>query len=149
MATTAVQVSDVVVPEIFTPYIQQFTEEKARIIASGVAVRDPELDTMLAGGGLTFNVPSFRDLDNDTDRVSTDTLAGAGRYVTAGTEAPDPHGLSVDTEIAVRLNRNNSWSSTDLASVLAGEDPLQAMVNRVGFYWTRRLQAVVIATINA
>ncbi len=142
------QVSDVVVPEIFTPYVQQLTEEKARIITSGVAVRDPAIDEMLAGGGLTFNVPSFRDLDNDTDRISTDTHAGAGRYATAGTEAPDPFKIQTDQEIAVRLNRNNSWSSADLAAVLAGTDPLDAIIGRVGYYWTRRLQAIVIATIN-
>ncbi len=149
MATGPItQVSDVIVPEIFTPYIQQFTEEKARIIQSGVAVRDPAIDTMLAGGGLTFNVPSFRDLDNDTDRVSTDTHGGAGRYATAGTAAPDPFKIETDQEIAVRLNRNNSWSSSDLASVLAGTDPLKAIGDRVGFYWVRRLQALTIATVN-
>ncbi len=140
------QVSDVVVPEIFTPYVQQFTEEKARIITSGVAVRDPAIDEMLAGGGLTFNVPSFRDLDSDTDRVSTDTSTSAG--FAGGTDSPDPQKIETDTEIAVRLNRNQSWSSSDLAAVLAGEDPLDAIVSRVGFYWARRLQAIVLATVN-
>lgn len=56
------QIADVVVPEIFTPYVQQLTEEKVRLIQSGVAVRDPFMDTLLAGGGLTFNVPSFATL---------------------------------------------------------------------------------------
>ena len=140
------QVSDVVVPEIFTPYVQQLTEEKARIITSGVAVRDPAIDEMLAGGGLTFNVPSFRDLDSDADRVSTDTSTSAG--FAAGTDSPDPQKIETDTEIAVRLNRNQSWSSADLAAVLAGADPLNAIIGRVAFYWTRRLQAIVIATVN-
>ncbi len=139
-------VSDIIVPEIFTPYVQQLTEEKARIIASGVAVRDPMLDEMLAGGGLTFNVPSFRDLDSDTDRVSTDTSTTAG--FSGGTDSPNPKKIETDQEIAVRLNRNQSWSSSDLAAVLAGEDPLDAIISRVAFYWTRRLQAVVIATVN-
>lgn len=147
MATGPItQVSDVVVPEIFTPYVQQLTEEKARIIASGVAVRDPALDEMLAGGGLTFNIPSFRDLDSDADRVSTDTSTSAG--FAAGTDSPDPKKIQTDQEIAVRLNRNQSWSSADLASVLAGSDPLEAIIGRVAFYWTRRLQAIVLATVN-
>lgn len=30
------QVADVIVPEIFTPYIQQMTEQKARLVQSGV-----------------------------------------------------------------------------------------------------------------
>lgn len=139
------QIADVVVPEIFTPYVQQLTEEKVRLIQSGIVVRDPFMDTLLAGGGLTFNVPSFRDLDNDTDRVSTDTAIDE---FTGGTAKPDPLKIQTDQEVAVRLSRNNSWSTADLTSALAGEDPMLAIANRVAFYWTRRLQAVFVATQN-
>lgn len=140
-------VSDVVVPEIFTPYVQQLTEEKARIIQSGIATRDPAVDELLAGGGLTFNVPSFRDLDNDADRVSTDTSV-EGFVGAAGVEKPLPFKIQTSQEVAVRLSRNNSWSSADLASALAGVDPMEAIATRVAFYWTRRLQAAFIATMN-
>ena len=76
MATGPVtQITDVVVPEIFTPYTQQMTEQKARLVQSGALARDPFIDNLLAGGGVTFNVPSFRDLDDDTDNVSTDDVA--------------------------------------------------------------------------
>jgi len=139
------QVTDVVVPEVFTPYVQQLTQEKARVIQSGVAGRNGAMDALLAGGGLTFNVPSFRDLDNDADRVSTDTSSDK---FTGGTIAPTPFKIETDTEIAVRLSRNNSWSSADLAAALAGEDPMGAIGARVAYYWTRRLQAVFIATMN-
>ena len=63
MATGPVtQVADVVVPEIFTPYIRQLTEEKSRLVQAGVLVRNALMDSLLSGGGLTFNVPSWRDL---------------------------------------------------------------------------------------
>ncbi len=146
MATGPItQIVDVVVPEIFTPYVQQLTEEKARIIQSGLAVRDPAVDALLAGGGLTFNVPSFRDLDNDADRVSTDTAVDD---FGGGTARPDPLKIETDQEVAVRLSRNNSWSSADLAATLAGADPMQAIASRVAFYWTRRMQSAFIATMN-
>ncbi|MEE8519340.1 MAG: hypothetical protein V3S98_09470 [Dehalococcoidia bacterium] len=138
-------VADVVVPEIFTPYVQQLTEEKARIIQSGIATRDAAVDELLGGGGLTFNVPSFRDLDNDADRVSTDTSVDD---FSGGTARPDPLKIQTSQEVAVRLSRNNSWSSADLASALAGSDPMEAIASRVAFYWTRRMQAAFIATIN-
>lgn len=147
------QVADIVVPEIFTPYIQQLTEEKARIVQSGVLQSDAMLNEKLAGGGLTFNVPSFRDLDNDPDNVSSDDVAdsiaadyGAGTPVTRLDSIPLK--TQTDTEIAVRLSRNNSWSSADLAAALAGPDPLQSIASRVGFYWARRLQAAFVATLN-
>lgn len=139
------QVADIVVPAIFAPYVQQITEEKARIIQSGVAARSPQIDAMLAGGGLTFNVPSYKDLDNDTDRVSTDTAIDD---FSGGTISPSPFKIGTATEIAVRLSRNGSWSAADLAAALAGTDPMDAIASRVGYYWTKRLQAAFIATMN-
>lgn len=134
------QVSDIVVPEIFTPYVQQITEQKARLIQSGVLARDAAIDALLAGGGLTFNVPSFKDLADDADNVSSDVAAGVSDATAAKIET--------STEIAVRLSRNKSWSSADLAAALAGADPQAAIAGRVGYYWARRLQAAFIATIT-
>lgn len=150
------QVVDVVVPAIFTPYIQQQTEEKARLIQSGVLARNALMDNLLGGGGLTFNVPSFRDLDNDADNISTDDVADIiALSVSGGTPALPasfndsiPLKVETDTEIAVRLSRNNSWSSADLAAALAGADPLASIAGNVAFYWQRRLQAIFIATWN-
>jgi hypothetical protein len=139
------QISDVVVPEIFTGYVQQMTEEKSRIVQSGIIVRDPAIDALLAGGGLTFNTPSWQDLDNDVDRISTDT---ASARFTGGAADPDPQKIGTANEISVRMNRNQSWSSAQLATVLAGADPLGAISNRVADYWSRRLQAAFVATMN-
>lgn len=139
------QISDVVVPEVFTPYVQQLTEEKTNIIQSGVAARNDAMDALLAGGGLTFNIPSFQDLDNDADRVSTDTPHAE---FTGGVAEPDPKKIQTSQEIAVRLSRNCSWSSADLTAALAGRDPMMAIANRVANYWARRLQAAFVATMN-
>ncbi len=136
MAVT--KIADVVVPQIFTPYKQQITEQKSALIQSGVVARDPALDTMLAGGGLTFNTPSWKDLDNDEENASSDD---------DGTSSV-PKKIGTATEISVRLSRNQSWSAMDLASALAGAKPMEAIANRVGYYWTRRLQANFIATMQ-
>lgn len=138
------KIADVVVPEIFTPYVQQLTEEKSRIIQSGAAARDADMDAKLAGGGLTFNTPSWKDLDNDADRVSTDEEHAEF----GGTATPDPKKIGTATEVAVRLSRNQSWSTADLVSALAGADPMSAIASRVAEYWGRRLQAVFVATMN-
>lgn len=138
MATT--QISDVVVPEIFTPYVQQMTEEKSRLIQSGALAVSPLISQLLTGGGLTFNVPSFKDLANDEDNVSTDEDAGVNDST--------PKKTGTSQEVAVRLSRNQSWSSTDLAAALAGSDPMESIASRVAEYWRRRLQAVFVATVT-
>lgn len=139
------QLADLIVPEIFTPYTQQITEEKSRIIQSGAMVRDPTMDQYLAGGGLTFDVPSFKDLDNDEDNVSSDEGDDA---FTGGANNSAPKKTGTAQEVAVRLSRNQSWGTADLASDLLGVDPVNAIGSRVGAYWSRRLQAAFIATMN-
>jgi len=161
MTTGTTQITDIIVPEIFTPYIQQMTEEKSRLVQSGVLARNALMDQLLAGGGLTFNVPSFLDLDNDADNVSTDDIATLIKAFATGAPATWtnisgavtltdslPNKIGTSQEIAVRLNRNNSWSSMDLAAQLAGSDPMDAIASRVANYWIRRLQAAFIATIQ-
>jgi len=154
-AGPATRISDVVVPSVFTPYVQNLTEEKSRIIQSGVAVRDESIDEDLAGGGLTFNNPSFKDLDNDAERISNDSSAAfdtadasvnAAGSGTSPERPPNPNKIGSVTEILVRLSRNNSWSSMDLSSTLAGADPMEAIADRVAYYWMRRMQAAFIAT---
>lgn len=138
MASGVVQIADVVVPEIFTPYTQQLTQEKSRLIQSAAINQDAVLDNDLGGGGLTFNEPSFKDLDDDTENVSTDDP----------TVKSTPNKMGTSTEIQVRLSRNNSWSSMDLTAALAGTDPAMAIADRVAAYWVRRLQKAFVATMT-
>ena len=138
MATGTVRISDIIVPEIFTPYVQTLTTQKSRLIASGAMVADQRLSEMLMGGGLTFNMPFFKDLDSDTENVSSDDPATKS----------SPNKITAGQEVQVRLSRNNSWSTMDLASALAGADPMEAIAQRVAAYWTRRLQAAFVATMN-
>ncbi len=138
-------VSDVIVPEIFTGYVQQLTAEKSRLVQSGALSSDTTLSGLLAGAGSTFNVPSFKDLDNDADNVSSDE---ADDTITGGTTNSTPKKIGTAQEIAARLSRNQSWSSADLVSDLAGADPMNAIANRVAGYWARRLQSAFVATMK-
>jgi len=149
------QVSDVVIPRIFTPYTQLLTQEKARIVQSGILARSPLLDAFLAGGGRTVDVPSMRDLDNEAENIAGDAPADIQAASFENSTPTDanrkdavPKKIQTTTEVAVRLIRNQNWSSADLAADLAGTDPMAAIGGRVAFYWTRRLQAATISTMN-
>lgn len=132
-----VQIADVVVPEIFTPYVQLTTEQKSRIIQSGAAVRNGVFDQSLAGGGLTFNDPSWNDLADDADNIGDDSETPA-----------TPFKLTSNQEVQVRLSRNQHWKTADLAAALAGSDPSTAIANKVAGYWARRLQAALVASMT-
>lgn len=137
---TIVQVSDVIVPEIFNPYVQQLTERKNRLVQSGALAREPFLDAFLAGGGLTINVPSWKDIADDDDNVSSDDAPGGNDAV--------PKNIGSGKEIATRLSRNQVWQTADLAGDLAGSDPMGAIADRVANYRAQKFQDAFIATIK-
>jgi hypothetical protein len=131
------QVSDLVVPSIFTAYTQAMTEVKSRLVQSGALVRDPRIDELLAGGGLVFNLPGFNDLADTDANVS---IGAAGSAIT-------PLNIGSFTEKGVRLSRNQAWGSADLAAALAGEDVMAAIGSLVSPYWARQAQKAVLATL--
>ena len=147
------KVADVVTPEVYAEYIQQITEQKSRLVQSGAVVVDDALNQALAGGGLTFNEPSWRDLDNDADNVSTDNVADALDQA-GGVDWPNPRldaspfKIESDTEVQIRMSRNAHWSAARLASALAGSDPMGAIADRIGNYWARRRQAAFVAAMT-
>lgn len=136
MATT--RISDVVVPEIFSPYVQQLSQEKSRLIKSGAVTLDARLSSLLSGGGLTFNEPFFRDLKNEGENISSDDPS----------QKSTPKNITAASEVQIRLSRNNSWSSMDLTADLIGADPMAAIANRVSTYWAKRLQAAFVGTMK-
>jgi len=136
----ATQIANVVVPEVFTSYVQLLSTEKSAFIQSGVVVEDPQFSEMLNGGGRTFNMPHWEDLADTEANVSSDALVGVSDAV--------PDLITSGQDISVRHNRNHSWSSADLAGQLAGSDPQDAIANRVAAYWVRQEQSYLINTLE-
>lgn len=136
-ASGVTRLADVIVPDIWMPYRQQITEEKSRLISAGIMQTNAAVSSFLAGPGLTFNVPNFKDLDNDSENISNDDPD----------DSITPNKIGTAQEIGVRLSRNNAWSSMDLTADLLGADPLKAIGARVGAYWARRLQVAFVATM--
>lgn len=133
MAVT--RLSDLVIPSEFTPYMMERTRIKTDILTSGAIIDSPLLDRMLAGGGLTFNIPFFKDLADTEANVSSDDP----------TVFSTPLNITTGQVIAPRLSRNQSWSDMDLNEALAGADPLDAIVDRVAAYWARQRLDTFIA----
>lgn len=147
------KLSDVIIPEVFTPYMFVETETRDNLIQSGAVARDELLDNFLAGAGLTVEVPSYADFDDD-DNVSTDdtpddialSASGAVPALPASFNDVQPFKITTQQETAVRLSRNGSWARARLARSLIGNDPMSAIASRVADWWGRRRQKIFIAT---
>jgi hypothetical protein len=136
MSTT--RLSDAIEPTIFSGYMSKDTMQKSALYDTGVLRSDADLANKLAGGGRTFNVPFWKDLDDaEPDAASDD---------------PDSHAvpgkLSSATDIARRIIWTRGWSTARLVAELAGSDPMRRISERVGAYWARRFDDACIATMR-
>lgn len=149
MASTGL--GEIIVPEIFSPYVQMLTETKSKLVSSGALVRSAELDSFLAGGGNTLNKPTWKDLDNTLEKVANasaaSTITNAGAVVGGNYAGLEPIAIDSYNEIAVRLSRTQQWGAMKLAGDLAGSDPMQAIAQRVADYEARQLQLATLATL--
>ncbi len=56
--TITTKISEVIVPELFSPYVIEKTAEKSRILTSGISIANPKLNELVTAGGLTMNMPT-------------------------------------------------------------------------------------------
>lgn len=142
MANTAI--SDIVVPQVFAPYALEQSIEKNALIKSGVAALNPALSARLAGGGLTFNFPSFRNADQSSTAANSSVSDSSVNAV--------PEKMLARSNVAVRMERNKVWSSTDLTAAVAGADPLQAVIayaqDAVNKWRTASVMSVMAGVVN-
>lgn len=129
------KISDVIVPEVFNPYVVQRTMELSALYNSGIISNNPELDRLASSGGTTINMPYWEDL-NGEDEVLSDDGALTPAKIIAG------------QDIAVLLMRGKAWSANDLAKALSGSDPMAAIGDLVAEYRARRMQATLIKILT-
>lgn len=137
MATT--QLSDIIAPENFTPYILENTAIKTRLVESGLLVKNAQIIKMLQSGSTSFNVPFWKDI-------------ATGAEADIVSDNPDEHStpkkLTAFKQNVRKAYLHNSWSSMGLSAEIAGADPLQAIQGRVTVYWNNQLQKRLIASLK-
>ena len=118
MAATAL--SDIIVPEVFAPYIVEQATEKSEIIASGIAQRTPEFDKKASSEGLIVEMPFWDDLTGDSEvlllgreeiagghTAPPSRLAQAQKFLTTGTQWTN----MVGTEKSLTSSRAKAWQT--------------------------------------
>lgn len=132
MAVT--KIADVVVPELFTTYVIERTAEKSRILQSGIAVANPKLNELVTAGGVTMQMPFWKDLQGEDEVLSDNNPL-------------TPNKVGSGKDIAALLMRGNAWGTNDLAGALAGDDPMDAIVDLVADYWARKEQKTLLSVL--
>lgn len=135
MSETKTIIQDIIVPEVFNPYVVEKTAKLSAFYQSGIIARNEELDKLAGSGGKLINMPFWEDLDGD-DEVLSDTGALTVGKITAG------------QDVAALLARGKAWSVNDLAKALSGDDPMATIGDLVANYWARRFQIVLLKTLG-
>ena len=128
-------IRDVIVPEVFNPYVIQRTAELSAFYQSGIIARTPELDRLASSGGKLINMPFWEDLTGEDEVLSDQTALTVGK-------------ITAKQDVAALLARGRAWSVNDLAKALSGDDPMAAIGDLVAEYWARRFQAILIKTLE-
>ena len=76
-------VADVIVPEVFNPYVVEKTTELSALYQSGIVASSDELNSLALSGGRLINMPYWNDLDGD-DEVLSDIAALDVERITSG-----------------------------------------------------------------
>ncbi|MGE4274101.1 MAG: major capsid protein [Desulfitobacterium sp.] len=129
------KIADVIVPEVFNPYVIQRTAELSALSQAGIISNSPDLDALATAGGKLINMPYWNDLTGDDEVLSDD-------------DALTPEKITAGQDVAVLFMRGKAWSTNDLAKALSGDDPMAAIGDLVAAYWARRRQALLFSMLK-
>ncbi len=121
------RLSDVIVPELFNPYVINKTKELSAIFQSGIVSSNAEFDRLASQAAPTINMPFFEDLTGDSEAVIE------------GADLTD-NKITSKKDVAAIFRRAKMWSASDLSAAMSGADPMQAIASLVAGFWARDMQ---------
>lgn len=127
------KISDILTPDVWNQYGRAAVLEKNAFWQSGIVARVD--DIQLPAGGATVNMPFFGRIDGDPETL-TDTAALSVDKISA------------NKQVAVVVARGKAWGASDLAGLLAGADPLGALIEQLAEYWAAQDQKELVATLT-
>jgi hypothetical protein len=135
MAT--VRLTDIIEPEVFSDYTAVDSTTKTALFTSGIIVTNSLLQAKANTGGSTIQVPFWNDLDEGEPNISSDNPAdvATATKITAGKQ----------TASIAYLNKG--FSASDLATEIAGSDPMERVAGRLSAHWDKVLQKRIIASL--
>ena len=129
------KISNIIVPEVFNPYVVEKTAELASFYMGGIISNDSQLNALASQGGKLINMPFWKDLTGN-DEVLTDSGSLTVNAITSG------------QDIAALHARGKAWGVNDLAKALSGDDPMSRIGDLVADYWARRMQVTLISSLT-
>jgi hypothetical protein len=127
--------SDIIIPEVFTPYVIEQTTQRDAFLASGVVQPMAELNAA-EGGGDFVQVPFYKaNLSGDFERLTDSSSLTPGK-------------ITADKQVAAVLHRGRAFESRDLAALAAGSDPMAAIGSKIADYIANQRQKDLLSCLG-
>ena len=126
--------SDIIIPEVFTPYILEATTQRDAFLASGVVQPMAELNASSDGGDFV-QVPFYKaNLSGDFERLTDSSSLTPGK-------------IEADKQVGVVVHRGRAFEARDLAALAAGSDPMAAIGNKIADYIANQRQKDLLSCL--
>lgn len=130
MAQTSI--ADLWTPDIWIRGADERMNTLPSLISSPIVVRNGQFDAVAQGGGITENIPYFRDITDQADAPQVE-----------GTQ-PTMQKMGSGKQIAVMLNRETGLASTSLAASVSGEDPVGGILRQIAIRRQKQRQSTLV-----
>lgn len=129
------KITDVIVPELFNPYVINRTMELSALFQCGIVTNNAEFDRLASEAARTHNMPFFEDLNGESEPTLEDVKM-------------TPAKIGSNKDVSTTIYRQKMWGSSNLAAALAGSDPMKAIGDLVATFWARDMQKELIAILT-
>lgn len=132
------KIANVVIPEVYNDYAKEKSIYNSAVYRSGIVVRDSKISKNLAGGAKMFISPFWQDIidQSNLDEVPDEDVDVTTANITA-------------SDMAMRRQyRVKKWGSNDMAAVLAGSDPMEAIQAMIENFWNAAFQANLFSGVQ-
>jgi hypothetical protein len=130
MAITSI--ADLWTPDIWITGANERMNTLPALISSPVVKRVSEFDALAEGGGITVNVPYFRDITDQADAPQVEATQPTMQKLTSG------------KQIAPIFNRETGLASSSLAASVSGADPVANILAQIATRRQKQRQATLV-----
>lgn len=131
------RIADIIVPEVWAPYVVQRSVETSALFESGLVKADSRIEVGTRQGGETVNMPFWNDLEGEAEELSDQ-------------KPLTPAKIGTGQDVAVMQALGKPFAANDLAEALNvdHEDPADAIAGLVAGFWNRNMQYRVISQLQ-
>lgn len=133
---TVARLSDVIVSSLWTPIFVMEDPTTQAFFRSGIVAVDPVINNFAESDSLSIIMRHLNPIDKTlAENLSSDDPS----------QLSTPNGISMGSQKAVKIFRNQSWASMDLVAAFLTPDPVLFIRGQLAEYWVGRFQAYTAA----